>query len=203
MVQSKDPDPTTSHGYTQGQLSMRKTWKLTGNIFCSWSYKEGTTGRWIGGMETSYGYDPHFPFSDSQTARLSQPQKSSLRSEGSEAHRELSGIGFCTRKTTFRECVCENQKSLHSGDPEGCQRLLNSVWKDAWNLIFPESCNHRCRSGKMPESEPLAVLTEFLREAGGCWNSPGKWSYWQQLFLRSCSFTLAPVLGSTISESIV
>lgn len=141
----------------------------------------------------SYSQDPHLSFSDSHTVRLSQPQESSLKNEGSEAHKELSSIGFCPGRQVLREFVCGNQKSLHSGEPEGCQRLHSEGMHEISYSLSPATAD--VAAGKMPESEPRADLGEFLREAGGGQNSPGKCSRWQQSFLRSCSFTTGTSAG--------
>lgn len=95
-------------------------------------------------MEMFYRQDPHLQFSGSQTVRLSQPQKSSLKSEGSEAHKELSSTGLCTRKTSPQRVCLWKSEELTFRRARGLSET--PVWKDAWNLIFSESYNYRCSS---------------------------------------------------------
>ena len=80
--------------------------------------------------------------------------------------RSAQAQGSAPGRQALRESVWENQKSLHSGEREGCQRLHSERMHEISSSLSPATTD--VVVGEMPESEPFADLGEFLREAGGC-----------------------------------
>lgn len=150
---------------------MRMTWIQAEKIFHNWRYKQGATTRQVGGIETQSSQNPHVRADNPKTERISQLQRSSLRSKCSEPAPES-----CTKKMSPQNIRFWNPARLTFRIVGGYrkQRLLLKgteavVWKapasDPLANLWKQSCIARTHS--QPQGEP-ALPTSRPKTVAHC-----------------------------------
>ena len=103
MMEKEGSKLTSSHGHTKITTIYRviiyeNEPKTSRKDFPRLKVQRRGHNRCAGGVETRYSQDSHPQVSDPQVGGISQAQRSSPRSEGSEPHVGLLAQEFCTER---------------------------------------------------------------------------------------------------------